>query len=190
MSATATESSTLPSPTSEPEAVTEYAAAADHISSVQHVYTHDDCALFRLSIDERSIVATLAQYGADIESLSIAETSGKLVARVASSNDIRTVVDALQTTYDDLTLVAQRERDVQTEAAFRKQLAAALTDRQREAARTAYFARFFDWPREHSGEAVASMMDISQTTFTQHLRAAESKLFSALFDETMANRLE
>ena len=177
---------------SEPESVIEYAAQADHIDAVQHVYTHEGRSLFRLSSGERSIIATLAQYGAGIESLSITGTSGQLVAHVARSNDIRSVVDALQATYEDLALVAQREheRDVQTEAGFRKQLAAALTDRQREAARTAYFAGFFDWPREHSGEEVASMMDISQTTFTQHLRAAENKLFAALFDETVAVRLE
>ncbi|QCC49316.1 bacterio-opsin activator domain-containing protein [Halobellus limi] len=176
----------------EPDAVTEYAAEADHIDAARHLYTHGDRALFRLSVDGQSIVATLAQYGAGVESLSVSGTSGRLVAHVASSNDIRTVVDALRATYDDLTLVAQREceRDVQTEAGFRKQLSGMLTDRQREAARTAYFAGFFDWPREHSGEEVASMMDISQTTFTQHLRAAEKKLFSALFEETVANQLE
>ncbi|MFD1685404.1 bacterio-opsin activator domain-containing protein [Halobellus litoreus] len=175
---------------SDPEAVTEYVNRADGIDSAQHVCTHGDRALFRLSIGERSIVATLAQYGAAIESLSLTGASGELVAQVASSNDVRSVVDALRTRYDDLTLVAQREceRDVQTEAAFRERLSAALTDRQREAARTAYFAGFFEWPREHSGEEVASMMDISQTTFTQHLRAAENKLFAALFDETMGNR--
>ena len=108
---------------------------------------------------------------------------------MASSNDIRSVVNALRTTYDGLTLVAQREceRDVQTEAAFRKQLTAVLTDRQQEAAQTAYFSGYFDWPREHSGEDVASMMDISQTTFTQHLRAAEKKLFEALFDGTQTS---
>jgi hypothetical protein len=171
----------------EPEAVSEYAAEADGVDAAQHVYTHEGRSLFRLSIRERSIVATLAQYGASVESLSLAGTSGTLVARVASSNDIRTVVDALQTTYDGLTLVAQRERerDVQTEDGFRKRLAGELTDRQREAARTAHFAGFFEWPREHTGEEVASMMDISQTTFTQHLRAAENKLFSALFDESV-----
>lgn len=81
----------------------------------------------------------------------------------------------------------ERERDVQTEAAFGKQLTTSLTERQREAARTAYFAGFFESPREHSGEEVASMLDISQTTFTQHLRAAEKKLFAALIDGTGAN---
>ncbi|OYR98889.1 bacterio-opsin activator [Halorubrum sp. E3] len=171
----------------EPEAVAEYVAETDRIDAAQHVYTHEGRSLFRVSIDERSIVATLAQYGAGIDALSVAGTSGTLVAHVASSNDIRSVVDALQTAYDGLTLIAQRERerDIQTEAGFRKQLAGALTDRQREAARTAHFAGFFEWPRDHTGEEVASMMDISQTTFTQHLRAAESKLFSALFDDTV-----
>ena len=167
------------------DAVVAHTDQSPHIETTQHVYSYEDRSLFRLAVDERSIVATLAQYGAEIGSLSISGSSGQLLALVASSNDIRTVVNALGTAYDDLTLVAQRERDrdVRTEAGFRKQLTAALTGRQREAARTAYFAGFFDWPREHTGEEVASMMDISQTTFTQHLRAAESKLFAALFDD-------
>jgi PAS domain S-box-containing protein len=172
--------------------VLEYAAAADHLLSVQHVCTYEDSALFRVGVDDASVVATLAQYGAGIESLSITGDSGRLRAQVASSNDIRTVVDALTKTYPALELVAQREceRDIQTEAAFRANLESSLTDRQREAAQTAYFAGFFDWPREHSGEEVAAMMDISQTTFTQHLRAAEKKLFESLFGETVTNQLE
>ncbi|WP_253738663.1 bacterio-opsin activator domain-containing protein [Halohasta salina] len=175
-----------------PEAVAEYASGAAHIDAVQHVCTNDDCHLFRLAADDSTIVDTLAQYGAGIESLSITGDSGRLVAQVASSNDIRSVVDALQSTYDGLTLLAQRERerDIQTEAAFRAQLESMLTDRQREAARTAYFAGYFEWPRDHSGEQVATMMDISQTTFTQHLRAAERKLFAALFGDTTVDRLE
>ncbi|WP_136715075.1 bacterio-opsin activator domain-containing protein [Halorientalis salina] len=177
---------------SDPEAVRDYATEAAHIDTVQHVCNHDDCTLFRFVVDDDSIVATLAEYGGSIESLSLSGDSGRLVAQVASSNDIRTVVDTLGTIYEELDLVAQRERerDVQTEAAFRATLDSSLTDRQREAAQTAYFAGFFDWPREHSGEEVAAMMDISQTTFTQHLRAAEKKLFEALFGETVTNRLE
>lgn len=175
-----------------PDAVSDYAENGTRIDSVQHVCTHEDSVLFRTTLDDASIVATLAQYGAEIESLSITGESGRLIAHVASSNDIRSVVDALGKTYSEMDLVAQRERerDIQTEAAFRAQLESTLTDRQREAAQTAYFAGFFEWPREHSGEDVAAMMDISQTTFTQHLRAAENKLFASLFGDTVTNRLE
>lgn len=173
------------------DAVGDYAGDAAHIDSIQHVCTYDDRLLFRLAVDDASIVATLAQYGAGIESLSLTGERGGLVAQVASSNDIRTVVDALQTAYPALDLVAQREheREIETEAAFRSKLESLLTDRQREAAQTAYFAGFFHWPREHSGEEVASMMDISQTTFTQHLRAAENKLFEVLFGDAISNQL-
>jgi len=175
-----------------PDAVVDYAGEAAHIDSVQHVCSQDDRELFRIAVDDASLIATLAQYGAGIESLSLTGESGRLQAEVASSNDIRTVVDALRTTYPKLDLVAQREREreVETEAAFRARLESSLTERQREAAQTAYFAGFFDWPREHSGEEVASMMDISQTTFTQHLRAAENKLFEILFGDTVTNQLQ
>ena len=175
-----------------PEAVSEYVDEAAHIAAIQHVCTNDDCHLFWLADNGTTIVATLAQYGASIESLSITGTGGQLVAQLASSNDIRSVVDALQSTYDGLTLVAkiERERNIQTEAEFRTQLEATLTDRQREAAQTAYFAGYFEWPRTNSGEEVAEMMDITQTTFTQHLRAAENKLFERLFSETMTNKPE
>jgi len=175
-----------------PEAIADHATAATHITAVQHVCTYDECAVFRLAVDDTSLVSTLAQYGASIESLTLTGDRGRLRAQVASSNDIRTVVDAFTAKYDDLSLVAQREteRDVQTEAAFRATLESVLTDRQREAAQTAYFAGFFEWPRTHSGSEVAEMMDISQATFTQHLRAAEQKLFEELFGETVTNRLE
>jgi PAS domain S-box-containing protein len=176
----------------DPESVVAHASDAATIESIQHVCTHDDRSVFRLEVGEDSIVDMLSQYGASIDSLSITGTQGRLVAGVASSNDIRTIVNVLQSAYTDLRLVAQRERErtIQTEAAFRAELEDNLTDRQQEAARTAYFAGYFEWPRDHSGEEVAEMMDISQTTFTQHLRAAERKLFAALFGQTTTNQPE
>ncbi|MEF8772896.1 helix-turn-helix domain-containing protein, partial [Halodesulfurarchaeum sp.] len=42
---------------------------------------------------------------------------------------------------------------------------------------------FFDWPRENSGEEIAETMAISQSTFLQHLRTAQKKVFSVLLDD-------
>ena len=175
-----------------PEEVSDQAAEFEHVDSVRHVCSHEGKALFRVGVDDTSIVTTLAQYGAGVTSLSADADGGELVAWVSSSNDIRTIVEALRTAYPGLNLIAQRERerDVQSESAFRADLQSALTDRQLEAVRTAYFAGFFEWPRENSGEEVAAMMDISQTTYLQHLRAAEEKVFDALFEETVDDRLE
>lgn len=177
---------------SESDRVVDHAAESAHIDSIRHVCSHDEHALFRVGVDDESIVTTLAQYGASVKSLSVDADSGRLVAWISSSNDIRTIVEAIRSTYPDLSLIAQRERerDVHSESAFREALESELTDRQLEAAQTAYLAGFFEWPRDNSGEEVAAMMDISQTTFLQHLRAAENKVFSALFEETVDDRLE
>jgi len=169
---------------SAPVAVSEHVDASAHILESQSLCTYEDRCLYRLLIDESSVIATLARYGATVTSFSATEGHGRVLAEVSRSNDIRTVVEAVQSAYPALELVAQRDRERETvsETEVQSSFEESLTDRQLEAARTAYFAGFFEWPRETSGEDVAGMMDITQSTFTQHLRAAERKLFEVLFD--------
>ncbi|MFB6159671.1 MAG: bacterio-opsin activator domain-containing protein [Haloferacaceae archaeon] len=169
----------------DPEAVEAYVADADHVEAAQHLNTYDGRCAHRLRVDETSVATVLAQYGASVRSLSVTGGEGRLTAEVSASNDVRATVEALTSTYPAIDLLAQREheRTVETEAEFRTRLEESLTPRQQEAAQTAYFAGFFAWPREQSGEEVAATMGITQSTFTQHLRAAERKLFGALFDD-------
>ena len=168
----------------DPGSVTAYVDDADHVDTARHLNTYDDRCLFRVHLDEASVATALAEYGASVRSLSLTDGDGRLTADISRSNDVRTTVEALTAIYPDIDLLAQRERerDVETEGEFRAALEEALTPRQHEAAQTAYFAGFFAWPRESTGEDVAATMGISQSTFTQHLRTAEKKLFGALFD--------
>ncbi|WP_231754538.1 helix-turn-helix domain-containing protein [Halapricum sp. CBA1109] len=57
-----------------------------------------------------------------------------------------------------------------------------LTDRQRTAVQKAFVGGFFEWPRGTSGEDLAASMDISPSTYHQHLRAAQRKVFTEIFD--------
>ncbi|WP_267905122.1 helix-turn-helix domain-containing protein [Halorussus halophilus] len=57
-----------------------------------------------------------------------------------------------------------------------------LTERQRSAMETAYYAGFFEWPRDSSGEDVADVLDVSAPTFHQHLRVGERKLLGTFLD--------
>jgi predicted DNA binding protein len=61
---------------------------------------------------------------------------------------------------------------------------ASLTDRQLSALQTAYFAGFFEWPHEVSGDELASSMDVTRSTFHQHLRAGQRKLLASFFGES------
>ncbi|WP_136601386.1 bacterio-opsin activator domain-containing protein [Salinigranum halophilum] len=165
------------------EAVVAATEAVDGLSEPTVVSATDDECLLRVSMTD-PLADTLATHGATVAALTVDadEARGRLVVDVPGG-DVRPVVQALDGQFETCTLVSRqdRERPVETADSFRDELTTALTDRQLEALRTAHLAGYFEWPREHSGQDVADMMDISQSTYMQHLRAAERKLTAALF---------
>jgi hypothetical protein len=58
-----------------------------------------------------------------------------------------------------------------------------LTDRQLEVLRTAYREGYFERPRGANATELAEELGISQSTFTEHLVAAQQKLFADVFDD-------
>jgi predicted DNA binding protein len=56
----------------------------------------------------------------------------------------------------------------------------ALTERQIEVLETAYDMGYFEHPRGANATEVANALDITLTTFTQHLAVAQSKLLSGI----------
>lgn len=59
----------------------------------------------------------------------------------------------------------------------------AFTDRQREVLRTAFDMGYFSHPKEANATEVAAELDISQTTFAEHLATVQTKLLDRLLDE-------
>ncbi|WP_336136688.1 helix-turn-helix domain-containing protein [Natronomonas amylolytica] len=57
-----------------------------------------------------------------------------------------------------------------------------LTDRQREVLETAHRMGYFEHPRTANAGEVADELDISRSTFSEHLAAAQSKLLDAILD--------
>jgi predicted DNA binding protein len=57
-----------------------------------------------------------------------------------------------------------------------------LTDRQREVVRTAQRLGYFEYPRETDAEAVAAAVGIARSTFSEHLAAAQRRVFDELVD--------
>ncbi|MBX0296690.1 bacterio-opsin activator domain-containing protein [Haloarcula nitratireducens] len=166
------------------DAVDDYVADSTDIVAAQAVTEHDDAVVFRFTVSESSVVATVAEQGCVVQSLSAGADGGRVTAELPQTADVRTVVEAVRNSHPNADLVAQqeRERSTETPGEFRAGVEERLTDRQLEALKTAHLTGYFSWPRETSGEEVADLMDISQSTFLQHFRAAERKLFEAMFD--------
>ncbi|WP_435179233.1 helix-turn-helix domain-containing protein [Halorussus sp. AFM4] len=57
-----------------------------------------------------------------------------------------------------------------------------LSDRQAEVVRTALEGGYYEWPREADAETLAAELDISHTTFLEHLRKAERTLLRNALD--------
>lgn len=145
----------------------------------------DESALFRLDLEEGCVETALVGRGGVVTGLTVEDGEGRVTVEFSQRTDIGSVVETITAEYGDLDLVARREheRPARTEQEVQAELEEELTDRQLEALRTAYIGGFFDWPRENTGEEVAELMGVSQTTFLQHLRTAQRKTFEVLLDD-------
>lgn len=58
-----------------------------------------------------------------------------------------------------------------------------LSDRQAEVVETALQGGYYEWPREADAETLAADLDISHTTFLEHLRKAERTLLETALNQ-------
>ncbi len=145
--------------------------------------TSDECLLEVVRSDP--LVEELAQTGANIRTAVAEHGEGEVVLEVPQSADIRKTVDKFQSLLPDSKLVAKRkrERDGTSVEEFEASVEKELTERQQAVLERAYEIGYFDWPRDSTAEEVAEALDISSPTLHQHLRMAEQKLISTLFDD-------
>ncbi|MFD1599600.1 bacterio-opsin activator domain-containing protein [Halobellus rarus] len=174
----------------DPSAVLTAIAPLDALVDARIVTEGDDEAVIELRLTEASVVVTLVELGATVESFTAARGEGRLVVRVPTGSDLRALTDAVQSSYPDVSVVAKREVEdaVQSTASFRRQLDEKLTDRQRDVMETALASGYFEWPRGSTAEEVASSLGIAAPTFHEHLRSGERKLVEAFFSESSDER--
>jgi PAS domain S-box-containing protein len=138
----------------------------------------------RVHPDRPSIAALVAHYGGVLRTATADGESGRASIELPAGADVRTVVETVADAYDGTELLAQRERERTSTRGqeFRDSFDEALTDRQQEVLETAYYAGFFEWPRDSSAEEVAELVGVTPPTFHEHLRRAERKLLGAYFE--------
>lgn len=153
------------------------------IETARTITEHDGELLVELRFAE-SLLATFTDQGATVESLTVSEGRCRVVATLPQSVAVKAVVEGILAAYPTAELRAQRqtERSGTSRGAFRTDLEADLTERQREVLQAAYLSGFFGWPRERTGEEIADSLGITPSTLHQHLRVGERKLLDAFFE--------
>jgi len=154
--------------------------------SVRIIDEELDRLRFELRFGEPSVQTSVASLGGYVEAATIENGDFHLAVQLPQGADVRQIVEIVKESYPTAELRAQRQvtRDdggtSRMVSAFRED----LTDRQRTVVETAYYAGYFEWPRDSSGEEIAESLDIAPATFSQHLRTAENRIFGALFQES------
>ncbi|WP_252698830.1 helix-turn-helix domain-containing protein [Natronosalvus vescus] len=137
------------------------------------------------AIRESNIGSVVGTHGGKLTRIDATDHRPRIVIDVAPGTSIRTFADRLEKRYPDIELRSKRVVSAESnrDGTFSEHLREQLTDRQLETLRVTYHAGYFEWPRDRTGGEVAELLDVSQPTFTRHLRTAERKLFELLFEE-------
>ena len=135
-------------------------------------------------MSDESALRTLVDYGATVRSAVADHGDARIAVEITPDVDARTVLTGLQEVCPSAELIGKHahDRPVRTDQQFRRILTERLTDKQLNALRAAYFAGYFEWPRESTAEEVAEPMEISSSTVHFHLRHGLRKLLRTFFE--------
>lgn len=138
---------------------------------------------FEVTVETEPLFTQLIRAGVRMEAVTARPDDIRMQVSLPVDANVRGVIESLAAEYDEITLLSRtdRPREFVDERSFLSRLERRLTDRQLESLRTAFLSGYFEWPREHTSEEVAALLNISQPTFNHHLRIAERKLLSLIF---------
>ncbi|WP_276255543.1 PAS domain S-box protein [Halomontanus rarus] len=167
------------------ETLLERAADASDIERARLVEEHGDESLLEFVSTVPTMITTFAEYGATVTTATATGHDATATVMLPPSVNVRTVVDAFQTTYPDSDVLTKRtvHRSDRTPQGVRTAFLDRLTDRQLESLQAAYFSGYYDRPRATSGSELSEALGVTPSTFHQHRQAGLRKLLATMFDE-------
>jgi PAS domain S-box-containing protein len=166
-----------------PEQFQEVIHEATGISSVTPVQESTESSLFKIEFSEPFIATELAKYGIRLQNISGIE-NGVANIRVTTPQAIpvHRTVEIVSLEYPEATLLETEEvEDIRGPLyPYSDQIMNRLTEHQQEAIELAFHSGYFDSPKGLTGNEIANKMDISSSSFHNHLRAAEREILKAV----------
>ncbi|MFB6300496.1 MAG: bacterio-opsin activator domain-containing protein [Halobacteriales archaeon] len=151
------------------------------IMTVKQVEESELSIRYELTIHVPTIGSILTDYGAVIQSFEIGGDGAELTIDVPHQTEVTRILDTLDDYYPSVELLSRREMVSPDDARERYEaIRDDLTEKQWQAVTAAYHSGYFEQPRDRSAAEVAESLDISRSTFLQHLRAAEKKIVGGL----------
>jgi PAS domain S-box-containing protein len=167
----------------DPEAVDAALADGSEAVRVTTVTAEAGRSVLEFTVESSPLVDLLLDRGGRITDMRATGGLGEVTVEIPPEAQPRAVVGAVEDRFSgaDLRAYREHERPADTRQDVRARIDDRLTDRQETALQTAIVGGFFEWPRDSTGEDLAETMDIGRSTFHQHLRAAQRKVFEELY---------
>ncbi|MFB6126856.1 MAG: bacterio-opsin activator domain-containing protein [Halolamina sp.] len=156
---------------------------------VEVVCKNEDSNLYKIRPREGSVTGTVKQHGGQLRAVSVDGDEAVVSIRMPGNGSADAFVEAFEREQPSDELRERRERPLSdpTVHGYTDALTEALTTRQEEVLRTAHYSGYFEEPRATTSVEVADQLDISQPTFSSHLRSATRKLCRAAFEQETAD---
>jgi predicted DNA binding protein len=165
--------------------VIEFTAATDLPvpEHVETVFDYGEKAAYRFETPciSDSPFATLDRHGVPTADAIVRDGRLLVTFHAADLPTLRRVLGELQESCTDMQVIRLLQSSSTPEESDLVTVdRSALTERQREVLATAYEAGYFDHPKGANASEVAAVLDIDRSTFTEHVAAAQRKLFGAM----------
>ena len=157
------------------------ATTVDSIRSID-VYDTGDPLRCGVVIERPLPELTVVERGGDFERTSIVDGQANIVAQLGNSTSVKRIEAGLEDAYGTVSMTMIQTAPSRTTPESNDGQTP-LTDRQRQVLELAFQMGYFERPRGKNAEELAAMLDISRSTFTQHLRAAEQKILGGAVDD-------
>lgn len=150
------------------------AEAFREVPAVEAVKIIEEGDPARLQVLTTAVVpeTVLAGKGCRIRQSEIGSRSIKTTLELPPERGVRDIVDRLGDVFESVKVHSMLETDRDRDDPWSE----TLTDKQAAALEAAYHHGYFEQPRLSSATDVAESLDISHTTFLQHLKTAQQKL--------------
>lgn len=167
--------------------VTEYLAedAGDLEAADDAIFSYGSTALYRTSHDEPADCpcACLGSFGCPVHRYVADDGDLTVVFHAESFEQLQDVMATLRDRFPSVDVTRLLRPPLEgspEEHVFVNR--GKLTDRQLEVLETAYENGYFERPRRANATELAAELDISQSTFTEHLVTAQRKLLDDVFE--------
>ena len=169
----------------DPTEVLEWAEEQLYVTEIRLLTDREDECLFECVLKASTVWSQLLQHGGMVQDATASPEMTRIVIRIPRTGDPRGFETVIEDSLGAVELVARREYDepIQTAKQFEAEYKNQLTERQREVLQTAYYAGFFEWPRETNAGELADILGIAQPTVSRHLRTTERQFLSLMYDD-------